>query len=148
MPPLNWQQLPHHAVLRGEANALAPATAASDPLKNPSVNTIIAHGRTSQDVQADLRAFREKARARQQEGDERPIFQNGYYLCVQLNGTTDVVLHRVVHGIFVDDTSKKDVNFTTLEYVHSPQPGCPGLLGTFHAKENPHFDPKDAKSGN
>eukprot|EP00965_Chrysotila_dentata_P084001 2772909-Pleurochrysis_carterae.AAC.1 len=60
MPPPVWQQLPRHAVLRGEVNAVAP-TAASTRLENPSVNPIIAYGRTAQDVQADLRAFRDKS---------------------------------------------------------------------------------------
>eukprot|EP00965_Chrysotila_dentata_P049401 1637619-Pleurochrysis_carterae.AAC.1 len=60
MPPPVWRQLPRQAVLRGEVNAVAP-TASSTRLENPSVNPIIAHGRTTQDVQADLRAFRDKS---------------------------------------------------------------------------------------
>eukprot|EP00965_Chrysotila_dentata_P134441 4446117-Pleurochrysis_carterae.AAC.1 len=91
-------------------------------LENPVVHPIIAHGRTAAGVQAKLKSYRQKSRQQAAATDDANPIILGDYLLVQLACTSEVALHRVTHGIFIDDKDKSDASFTTLEYTHTPQP--------------------------
>lgn len=56
-------------------------------------------------------------------------------------------LHRVAHGMCIDDALERELSFTTSEYMHTPQEGVDGLWGTFEPALNPSFDPTNKKSG-
>eukprot|EP00965_Chrysotila_dentata_P228384 6196566-Pleurochrysis_carterae.AAC.1 len=59
----------------------------------------------------------------------------------------ELSLHRVCHGIFLEDETSQNATFTTTEYTHTPQDGYDGFGGTFAPTPNPLYDPKNSKSG-
>ena len=57
-----------------------------------------------------------------------------------------VALHRVAHGLCIEDALHDKITFSTVEMAHNAQEGYTGFWGYFTLKENPTFDPKDTKS--
>ena len=55
-------------------------------------------------------------------------------------------MHRVAHGLCIEDNGREDISFTTVELAHRSQDGYDGFWGHFAPRENPTFDPKDSKS--
>ena len=143
---LTWVDLPCH---RSEQR---PVTEAGDcshygvtgALENPRVNPITGFGRTSADVERDLASLKEGVRARA--AAQLPALFQADYLFVQLSGC-DLALHRVVHGLVIDDATQAGLRFTSAEYVHTPHPKVLGLWGTFAPKLNLAYDPRDPKKG-
>ena len=143
---LTWVDLPCH---RSEQR---PVTVAGDcsrygvtgALENPRVNPITGFGRTSVDVERDLASLKEGVRATATA--QVPALFQADYLFVQLPGC-DLALHRVVHGLVIDDAKEPGLRFTSAEYVHTPLPKVLGLWGTFAPMLNLAYDPRDPKKG-
>ena len=55
-------------------------------------------------------------------------------------------MHRVAHGLCIEDNGREDISFTTVELAHRSQDGYDGFWGHFEPRENPTYDPKDSKS--
>ena len=144
---LKWADLPRRQVVPAAAAAAdnaACGTGVTGGLENPRVNPITGQGRSSTDVQHDLDRYRRNVRATASE--TCPALFQADYLFNQLPGCP-LALHRVVHGLLIDDATDPNLRFTSAEYVHSAQDGVPGLWGTFEKKENPLYDPKDPRKG-
>eukprot|EP00965_Chrysotila_dentata_P113363 3746394-Pleurochrysis_carterae.AAC.1 len=61
-----------------------------------------------------------------------PLFQGDYLLVMQDTAAAPrLTLHRIVHGMFMQDACEQNATFTTLRYAHVPHPGVPCLFGTF-----------------
>lgn len=115
----------------------------SPGLENPIVNPITGHGRSAADVARELKSAQRMIRKRaaadmlqaagQSSGVQVPVFQGDFLL---LKIGLQVQLHRVTHGLMIEDATAMDLSFTTCEYAHSPQEGVRGLFGTFAPKVN------------
>lgn len=66
-----------------------------------------------------------------QSHDNYPIFQADYLL---IRHESELLLHRVTHGLMIDDATSAEAMFTTTEYEHTSQAGVRGLFGTFVPK--------------
>ena len=147
LPPelkLTWVDLPRRSNVAAAAGDAHGGGGVTGNLENPDVNPITGNGRTAADVQHDLERHRANVRANATV-DVPAIFQADY-LFLQLPGC-DLALHRVVHGLIIDDATCPDLAFTSTEYVHVPQPDVSGFWGTFGLKANSVYDPKDARKG-
>ena len=113
-------------------------------MENPGVNPTTGPGRSQQQVARELRNYR--LQNRDAEGALPAVFQADF-LFVQLQGSSRVQLHRVVHGACIDEAHSPDIQFTTCEYEHLPQRGVSGFFGTFSPKENPHYDVHNKRLG-
>lgn len=108
----------------------------SDALENPPVNPITGPGRKASDVARELDSYRAVMRRLSRGGGEagrlnHPVFQADFLLVRQ---GSQLVLHRVTHGLMIEDAESDKLSFTTTEYEHTPQDGVPGLFGTFSPK--------------
>lgn len=56
-------------------------------------------------------------------------------------------LARVAHGCGLDEALSPELNFSIVEYKHTPQRGVAGFFGTFTKKENELYDPNDKRKG-
>lgn len=120
---------------------------AGSVLENPPVNPIVGHGRTQDDVRREKEAYHRKLRARAEvSGGLQPVFQADF-LFIKLPQTS-VQLHRVAHGLCIDDALQPELSFTTVEYKHTPQPGVDGFWGIFEPAENESRDATAKKPGN
>lgn len=143
---LVWQPLPKHVPETFQAdhvNFVSPSVR----LENPPVDPTFGHGRTVVVRDREMAEYRQELRAANAMASNTttPIFQADFLL-VQLPGRP-IALHTVSNGVMLHSATDPEVVFTTLEYDHTPQPGVPGLWGTFKKKENPAYNPKDVKSG-
>ena len=119
-----------------------PSVRLENPVVNPTFGGAPGH-RTQADVRRETGAYREVIRTAVSEFP--PIFQTDYIL-VQLPGIP-LAVHCVCNGTLLEQATEKEMKFTTVEYSHTPQPGIPGLWGTFQKKENPTYNRLDKKSG-
>ena len=145
LPPdqiLSTPDLPTRSWVAGQAERMAIYSAHAR-LENPEVNPTHGHGRSAGEVSREAQAYREAARANAT--GVAPTFQSDYIL-VQLPGSA-LALHQVCNGALLERATAKDQCFTTVEYVHNPQPGVSGFFGTFEKKLNPTFNAMDPKSG-
>eukprot|EP00965_Chrysotila_dentata_P184873 6103288-Pleurochrysis_carterae.AAC.6 len=61
-----------------------------------------------------------------------------------------ITLVNYVHspnGVYMQDASKEDTTFATVEYAHAPHPSVPGPSGTFTSRINGEYSATDARSG-
>lgn len=118
----------------------------TNTLENPPVNPIVGPGRSSNTVRHEREAYQEHVRAQAgASGGMEAIFQADF-IFVQLPNKP-VQLHRVAHGLFIQDALEAELSFTTAEYTHIPQEDIPGLWGVFEPAENPTYDARDKKTG-
>ena len=113
----------------------------SGALENPAVNPVTGPGRTSADVQRELRTHQ----AMQRRSDGTAIFQADFLFIRLASG--ELQLHRVAHGLCVYAATAPFISFTTVEYVHHAQPGLSGFWGYFTLKENDKYDARNRKTG-
>ena len=119
-----------------------PSVRLENPVVDPTFNGTT---RTTADVQRETQRFRAEIRGNVQPGQCFPVFQ-GDYLLVQMPGVA-LALHQVNNGVMLHASQERDLQFTTVEYFHTPQDGIQGFWGTFEKKPNPNYDPKNVKSG-
>lgn len=143
LPPdlqLKWADLPRRdspTLASGAQDGMSRGVHMSDTLENPPVNPITGPGRTACDVARELNSYQNFLRRTARAGSGQcaaaafPIFQSDYLLVRQEH---ELVLHRVAHGMMIEDATSEDVSFTTTEYAHTPLPGVRGLFGTFVPK--------------
>ena len=138
---LRWADLPRRSYAESSAESSAGGSGVTGGLENPTVNPITGIGRTAADVAHDLARYRRELRAAHQNA----LFQADY-LFAQMPGC-NIELHRVVHGVCIDDATDPDLQFTTGVYDHTPQRGFSGFWGIFELRLNPLYDPKDPRKG-
>eukprot|EP00965_Chrysotila_dentata_P054416 1805161-Pleurochrysis_carterae.AAC.1 len=135
---LVWSKLPRVRYGR-PASAFSSARSVggvSSALENPVINPITGLGRAS----ADARVRRDA------ENTPYPAVFQADYLFVQLtNG--ELELHRVAHGLIIENATAPCLSFSTSEYRHFPQPGVPGFWGNFSLAPNPAYDERDPRKG-
>jgi len=137
---LQWADLPRRSYTEPSTGAVG-GSGVTGRLENPTVNPITGLGRAASDVTQDLARYRREVRAAHQDA----LFQADY-LFVQMPGC-NIDLHRVVHGVCIDDATDPDLHFTAGVYDHTPQRGFSGFWGIFELRPNPLYDPKDPRKG-
>lgn len=125
---------------------LSAGTQVTNHLENPPINPIVGHGRTSTDVQRERETYQREVREQADaHGGEAPVFQADFiFVRVPHKG---VQLHRVAHGLFIEDAVQSELSFTTAEYNHVPQEVVDGFWGHFEPALNGAFDPNDKTTG-
>lgn len=130
---LQWRTLPRRAPVSMSSSFVGSHRhATSDALENPPVNPITGPGRSAADVAREVDSYRSFMRRNNgSEMNNYPIFQADFLL---IRHGSQLVLHRVTHGLMIEDAQSEKLSFTTTEYEHTPQQGVPGLFGTFLPK--------------
>lgn len=141
---LKWTALPKRrsaATQQGSGVDLVGGSSGScrsSALENPPINPITGPGRSFADVNRELSSHRDFMRRQSVRSAvngaqpcDFPVFQSDFLL---IRRQSELVLHRVAHGLMIDDATHLELSFTTIEYEHTPQPGVPGLFGTFAPK--------------
>lgn len=142
---LKWEDLPRRAPRQCQAEL--EEYVASSTLENPPVNPVTGPGRPSHVVERELQSYQELLRARMRDSCGRaPVFQADF-LFVQLPNKR-IQLHRVSHGLFIDDATATDLSFSTLEYSPTPETANMGMDGDLVPTPNPEFDLAKKKRGN
>eukprot|EP00965_Chrysotila_dentata_P059677 1979764-Pleurochrysis_carterae.AAC.1 len=119
----------------------------SERLENPDVNPITGPGRPAALVRAELLAHQQSVRSTTGvDNTPPPIFQ-GDYLIMRSSTAAPLTLHRVVHGIFMQNATGADVTFTTCEYEQALDPLLRGLWGSFVPLKNAMYDKNNVRSG-
>eukprot|EP00965_Chrysotila_dentata_P152116 5026546-Pleurochrysis_carterae.AAC.1 len=138
---LVWVELPQCQQRRAtHASASYFASSAeligiSRALENLVVNPITGPGRSAADVQREKRAHQSHVREAAADTDYPAVFQADY-LFVQIYGR-ELQLHRVAHGLVIEEAMAPNISFSTAEYTHTPQPGMNGFWGHFSQTPNP-----------
>eukprot|EP00965_Chrysotila_dentata_P059541 1975911-Pleurochrysis_carterae.AAC.1 len=140
---LVWTELPkcQHRRREPSSSSARSVGGVSSALESPVVKPITGPGRTAADVQRELRAYQSRVRRDAADSDNPAVFQADY-LFVQLPGR-ELELHRVVHGLLIEDATAPHLSFSTSQYTRFPQPGVPGFGGYFSLSPNPAYDEMD-----
>jgi hypothetical protein len=146
---LQWQDLPLTTHVEppacdgvGGGNV---AEGVTGTLENPRVDPVSGSQRSAADIRSDLQRHQQTVR-QAFANTSLPALYQADYLFIQLPGR-ELELHRVAHGIILDDATSADISFTTVSYHHTPQNGVQGFFGTFEMTDNPAYDPHDTRKG-
>ena len=117
-----------------------------DMIENPEINPVYGHRRSADQVQKELKEHHSAAREHAEHiGEVPPVFLGDYLLVTLPRQDQGVYLARVSGAPKGGAYRSEDV-FDFTEYQHTPQPGVPGLFGTFEMALNPYHDEKDHRS--
>lgn len=136
---MKWTPLPVRTCATVHSQSESRARHFSSALENPPINPVTGPGRTAADVARELNSYRATQRrlcGGLGDGTQTnyPIFQADFLLIRKSSDAGHVALHRVTHGLTLEDATNSEISFTTTEYEHSPQDGVQGLWGTFLPK--------------
>ncbi|KAL3933798.1 MAG: hypothetical protein SGPRY_000125 [Prymnesium sp.] len=142
-----WGELPKYSQPTQQMHDNTYLQGVGSHLENPPINPIVGPGRTTAEVERELRGY--QAWMRRNRDDARvectPVFQ-GDYLIMTLP-TSPLFLARVVHNCCIDDATNPELTFTAAEYLHTPQQHVTGLFGVFTKKKNTVYNPCDKRTG-
>ena len=137
-----WGELPKYSQPTQQMHDNTYLQGVGSHLENPPINPIVGPGRTTAEVERELRGY--QAWMRRNRDDARvectPVFQ-GDHLIMTLP-TSPLFLARVVHNCCIDDATNPELTFTAAEYLHTPQQHVTGrVVWGVHQEEEYSLQP-------